>query len=166
MRGLEMISPKGSAYFGSAYLWGTVTGLVIAIPLTGAVFGAVALATPSVAPVATNSVQTVNPQAMLQSLSINRMTKTAALTIKKRSAPVVINPAAEGSAGVSTSAKAAPVKADAVKADALPAPIVPKARTMRALKGCLSSIGVTKANIATEELTVCVADASIINRIN
>lgn len=161
MRGLERISPKGSAYFGSAYLWGTVTGLVIAIPLTGAVFGAVALATPSVVPVATNSVQTVNPQAMLQSLSINRMTKTAALTIKKRSAPVVINPAAEGSAGVSTS-----VKADAVKADALPAPIVPKARTMRALKGCLSSIGVTKANIATEELTVCVADASIINRIN
>ena len=150
MRGLAKISPKSSAYF-----WGTVTGLVIAIPLTGAVFGAVALATPSAAIIETHSVQTVNPQAMLQSLSINRTTKTAALEIKKRPAPAVDN-----SAGMSTT-----VKSDAVKADALPLPIVPKARTMRTPKGCLSSIGVTKANIATEELTVCVADASIVDSI-
>lgn len=156
MRGLEMISPKGSAYF-----WGTVTGLVIAVPLMGAVVGAVALATPSVAAIETrtmqtSTMQTVNPQAMLQSLSINRTTKTAALEIKKRPAPLVNN-----SAGMSTS-----VKADAVKADPLPLPVVPKARTMRTPKGCLSSIGVTKANIATEELTICVADASVINSIN
>jgi len=150
MRGLAKISPKSSAYF-----WGTVTGLVIAIPLTGAVFGAVALATPSAAIIETHSVQTVNPQAMLQSLSINRTTKTAALEIKKRPAPTVDN-----SAGMSTT-----VKSDAVKADALPLPIVPKARTMRTPKGCLSSIGVTKANIATEELTVCVAGASIVDSI-
>ena len=150
MRGLAKISPKSSAYF-----WGTITGLVIAIPLTGAVFGAVALATPSAAIIETHSVQTVNPQAMLQSLSINRTTKTAALEIKKRPAPTVDN-----SAGMSTT-----VKSDAVKADALPLPIVPKARTMRTPKGCLSSIGVTKANIATEELTVCVAGASIVDSI-
>ena len=151
MRGLAKISPKGSAYF-----WGTVTGLVIAIPLTGAVFGAVALATPSAA-IETQAVQTVNPQAMLQSLSVNRATKTAALEIKKRPTPTVDN-----FAGMSTS-----VKSDAVKADAvpMPMPIVPKARTMRTPKGCMSSIGVTKANIATEELTVCVADASIIDSI-
>lgn len=150
MRGLAKISPKGSAYF-----WGTVTGLVIAIPLTGAVFGAVALATPSAATIETHTVQTVNPQAMLQSLSVNRTTKTAALEIKKRPTPTVDN-----SAGMSTS-----VKSDAVKADAVPMPIVPKARTMRTPKGCLSSIGVTKANLATEELTICVADASIIDSI-
>lgn len=151
MRGLAKTSPKGSAYF-----WGTVTGLVIAIPLTGAVFGAVALATPSAAALEAPVVQTVNPQAMLQSLSVNRTTKTAALEIKKRPAPAVDN-----SAGMSTS-----VKSDAVKADALPLTTAPKARTMRTPKGCLSSIGVTKANIATEELTVCVADISVINSIN
>jgi len=150
MRGLGKVSPKGSAYF-----WGTVTGLVIAIPLTGAVFGAVALATPSAAALQAPVVQTVNPQAMLQSLSVNRATKSAALEIKRRPAPAVDN-----SAGMSTS-----VKSDAVKADALPLSITPKARTLRTPKGCLSSVGVTKANIATEELTVCVADASIIDRI-
>lgn len=150
MRGLGKVSPKGSAYF-----WGTVTGLVIAIPLTGAVFGAVALATPSPVMTAAPVVQTVNPQAMLQSLSVNRSTKTAALEIKKRPAPAV-----DTSAGMSTS-----VKSDAVKADALPLSPLPKARTLRTPKGCLSSVGVTKANIATEELTICVADASIIDSI-
>ena len=156
MRGLAKTSPKRSASFpGSAYFWGTVTGLVIAIPLTGAVFGAVALATPSAAMVETHTVQTVNPQAMLQSLSVNRTTKTAALEIKKRPAPAVDN-----SAGMSTT-----VKSDAVKADALPLTTAPKARAMRTPKGCLSAIGVTKANLATEELTVCVADASIIDGI-
>lgn len=142
-----------SVFKGSAYLLGAATGVVLMVPLTVGALGAGAMVRLSPQPVA---IEAMGPQGVLsrnvvQAPMVNRAAKGPRLDI----APVP--PAA-------ATTKAGSVR-PVVDNGPPPLPAAPP-RATRTPKGCLSAIGVTKSSLTTEDLTVCVADASIIDRIN
>lgn len=157
-RGHEMLQFGATARRGSMYFLGTATGLALAIPLAAAAFTAHPIIREApIVPIAT-------PAAMvLQSHLINRSGKGSRLEVRLPSAP-----ADEGTSVVVKAPTANTLRTATTEQDASgrSSSAVQPARAMPSLKGCLSSIGVTKSNLTTEELTVCVADASIINSIN
>lgn len=123
---------------GVAYLLGAATGVALMVPIAAAAVGGGTVARLAPQPLA---IEFIGPsRSVAQAPAVNRAAKGPRLDIAPPTTrPVVDNaiPAASG-------------------------PAVPP-RVMRTPKGCLSSIGVTRANLATEELTVCVADASMID---
>lgn len=130
-----------AALRGTSYFLGTLTGMAIAIPLTATAFSPAPSGRGApVAPIAQPA------GALFQSSAINRATKGARLDLR-------VTPS-EGAHNTSVAVKAA-----------TPEPAAPS-RTMKATRGCASSVGVTRSNLSTEELTVCVADASMIQNIN
>ncbi|MDQ0349489.1 hypothetical protein [Ancylobacter vacuolatus] len=150
-----------SIFKGSAYLIGAVTGVALMVPLTA---GALA----------TGSMTRLAPQAMaidafgpgtgaMQSHLVNRTAKASRLDSAPR--PAAASPAPR----VTVPARAPAPAPAATPARAIvnnlpePAPVTPS-RATRTPKGCLSALGVTKSSLSTEELTVCVADASMISR--
>lgn len=141
-----------SVFKGSAYLLGAATGVVLMVPLTVGALGAGAMVRLSPQPVA---IEAMGPQGVLsrnvvQAPMVNRAAKGPRLDV----APTP--PAARAMDGGSR-----PV----VDNGPLPTPAAPP-RATRTPKGCLSAIGVTKSSLSTEDLTICVADASIIDQIN
>ncbi|MCS0495447.1 hypothetical protein NVS89_10085 [Ancylobacter sp. MQZ15Z-1] len=162
----------------SVYLAGAATGVVVALPLMAASFGAVA-ASRAVPPVV--AIGEMGPhEPVYQASMVNRAAKGPRLDIgiptastAGEGAPVAIPVGATTFAppvvpatapGTMTPADATP---SAIPASTIPASSIPGApgptRAMETPRGCLSSLGVTKSNLATEEMTVCVADASLIN---
>lgn len=137
-----------TAFKGSAYVVGFATGAALMVPVTAGALSAGAIARITPHPVA---IEMMGPPANLRAPVVNRAAKGPRLDIGPAGAPAAVAPA-----GVATR----PVVDSTV-----PATVSPP-RVMRTPKGCLSAIGVTKSNLATEELTVCVADASIINSLN
>lgn len=156
-RGHEMLQFGATARRGSMYFLGTATGLALAIPLAAAAFTAhPATREAPLVPIAA-------PGAVMQSQFVNRTGKGSRLEVRLPSAPVE-----ESSSVVVKAPSTATLRTAAAQENASgkSSNATPAARAMPSLKGCLSSIGVTKSNLTTEELTVCVADASIINSIN
>lgn len=144
----------------SFYILGAASGFALAIPLAAVALGA-NTGTRMAPPVAGLH----GPAAPLQSPMVNRTAKGARLDIRTPAVP----------AGASMVAKSEPAAAGGVVADSAtpsisaPIRIIPlptKASPGRPTpKGCLSAMGATSANLATDELTVCVADASVIRNI-
>lgn len=148
-----------SIFKGSAYLLGAVTGVALMVPLAAG-----ALATGSMTRVAPQVVAieafgpTMQPgQGAVQAHLVNRTAKGPRLDLAPRPAaaspaPAVIVPAR------APATMPAPAMVNNLPE---PAPAAPS-RATRTPKGCLSALGVTKHSLSTEELTVCVADASMI----
>lgn len=148
-----------SIFKGSAYLIGAVTGVALMVPLTA---GALA----------TGSMTRLAPQAMaidafgpgtgaMQSHLVNRTAKASRLDSAPR--PAAASPAPRVTVPARAPAPAATPARAIVNNLPEPAPVTPS-RATRTPKGCLSALGVTKSSLSTEELTVCVADASMISR--
>ncbi|WP_246668945.1 hypothetical protein [Ancylobacter sp. TS-1] len=134
---------------GVAYLLGAATGAVLMVPIAAAALSNGTFARLAPQPLA---IEAIGPARSVPAPVVNRAAKGPRLDIA---------PAA--TSGPATPAEATdPVVDNTARAGSGTA--VPP-RVMRTPKGCLSSIGVTKSNLATEELTVCVADASMIERI-
>ena len=150
-----------SIFKGSAYLLGAVTGVALMVPLAAG-----ALATGSMTRVAPQvvAIEAFGPamqpgQGAVQAHLVNRTAKGPRLDLAPRpaaasTAPAVIAPAR------APATMPAPAMVNNLPE---PAPAAPS-RATRTPKGCLSALGVTKHSLSTEELTVCVADASIIGR--
>ncbi|RTL98442.1 hypothetical protein EJV44_06645 [Ancylobacter aquaticus] len=150
-----------SIFKGSAYLLGAVTGVALMVPLAAG-----ALATGSMTRVAPQvvAIEAFGPamqpgQGAVQAHLVNRTAKSSRLDLVPRPAaaspaPAVIVPAR------APATMPAPAMVNNLPE---PAPAAPS-RATRTPKGCLSALGVTKHSLSTEELTVCVADASIIGR--
>lgn len=158
-----MLQFGATALRGSMYLLGTATGLALVIPLAAAAFTAhpAARQAPIVAigaPAGT----------VMQSQLINRSSKGARLDMHVPSAPAGHNSSAPNTSVIVKIQPVVPTSRTATSEEVKPASAstAPAARAMPSLKGCLSGIGVTKSNLTTEELTICVADASIIKHIN
>ncbi len=149
-----------AAFKGSAYILGATTGIALMVPLTAGALGAGAVSRLSPQPVAIEGSLQRNFAA---APVVNRAAKGPRLDI----APAGTSTQGSSAQGSSTQGISAPpaAKAPVVESASETRPAAP-ARVMRTPKGCLSAIGVTKSNLATEELTVCMADASIIDRIN
>jgi hypothetical protein len=137
-----------TAFKGSAYLLGAVTGAALMVPVTAGALSAGAIARITPHPVA---IEMMGPPANLRAPVVNRAAKGPRLDSGPAGTPAAVAPAGAATRPVVDSAT--------------PAPASPP-RVMRTPKGCLSAMGVTKSNLATEELTVCVADASIVNSLN
>lgn len=141
----------------SLYFLGVASGFALAIPLAAVAVGA--HAGTRVTPVAGLH----GPAIAYQSHMVNRSTKATRLGI----------PMPVGADNSSMVAKTGPSPSgDVATGDAAPVAAQPPrgaptgTSPARATpKGCLSSIGATRANLATDELTVCVADASVIGHI-
>ena len=146
------MAPFGGVLFKTSfYVAGAVTGLMVAIPLVGASVGVGAVSR-SVPPIA--AIDPIGPRALaIQAPMINRANKGSRLEI--------VSPAS--GTGQSTHERTPSAVAEPVMT---PKSAKPPARAMETPRGCLLSIGVTKSNLATEELTVCMADASMIRSIN
>ncbi len=157
-RGHEMLQFGATARRGSVYFLGTATGLALAVPLAAAAFTAHPIIREApIAPIAAPA------GTILQSHLINRSSKGSRLEVKLPAAPaqegtsvVVKAPSANTLRTATTEQNTSGKSSNALQ----------PARAMPSLKGCMSSIGVTKSNLTTEELTVCVADASVTNSIN
>lgn len=150
-----------SFFKGSAYLLGATTGVALMVPLTAG-----ALATGSMTRLAPHpvAIEAFGPgaasnRAVSQAPMVNRAAKGPRLDAGPRPAT------AASAVPVAPAAASGPAKAAPVVDNAQPAPLTP-ARATRTPKGCLSAIGVTKSSLSTEELTVCVADASMIGEID
>lgn len=156
-----MLKLGATALRGSIYALGTITGLAIAIPLAAAAFTAhpARLSAP-VVPIS------VSAGPVEQAHLVNRATKGSRLDVRAPAAPVENSAAENMTVIVKASPVIAPATRTATSAETKPASALPPTRAMPSLRGCLSSIGVTKSNLTTEELTVCMADASTVNRIN
>lgn len=142
-----------SVFKGSAYLLGAATGVVLMVPLTVGALGAGAMVRLAPQPVA---IEAMGPPGVLsrnavQAPMVNRAAKGPRLNVAP--APPAATRTMDG--------EARPV----VDNGPLPTPATPP-RATRTPKGCLSAIGVTKSSLSTEDLTICVADASIIDQIN
>ncbi|MCJ8142763.1 hypothetical protein MKI84_07515 [Ancylobacter sp. A5.8] len=132
---------SAAALKGTSYFLGTLTGMAIAIPLTATAFSPAPTGRGApIAPIAAPA------GALFQSSAIDRTAKGARLDLR-------VTPSA-GAHNTSVATKSS-----------TPEPVTPS-RTMQATRGCASSVGVTRANLTTEELTVCVASASMIQSIN
>ncbi len=149
----------------SIYILGAASGFALAIPLAAVALGAntSALIAPPVASL-------YGPTALpLQAHMVNRTAKGARLDIRTPAvpgAPTIVAKSDPVAAG------AVPARAgadNAAPAQAAPVRIIPLPTRSGAArptpKGCLSAMGATSANLATDELTVCVADASVISHI-
>lgn len=139
-----------SVFKGSAYLLGAVTGVAFMVPLTAG-----ALATGSLTRAAPQAIaiDAFGPDmAVRQAHLVNRAGKGARLDAMPQPTPAATAP-------VPATAPAPVI----VNSQPEPAPLAPS-RATRTPKGCLSALGVTKSSLSTEELTVCVADASLIGR--
>ena len=137
-----------SVFKGSAYLLGAMTGVAFMVPLTAG-----ALATGSLTRAAPQAIaiEAFGPEmGARQAHLVNRAGKGARLDTARKPIPAASAPAAAP----------APV---IVNSQPEPAPLAPS-RATRTPKGCLSALGVTKSSLSTEELTICVADASMIGR--
>ncbi|MDQ0511942.1 hypothetical protein [Ancylobacter amanitiformis] len=143
----------------SLYLLGAASGFAVAIPLTAAAVGAGASAwsNPIVAGLH-------GPAAVLQAPMVNRAAKGPRLDIRIPSAPGGSSMVARSELAAGVVQTSGPAPMAGATADATGQP-VPRPRAMQAPRGCLSSIGVTRSNLVTDETVVCVADASIINSI-
>ncbi|TCK30534.1 hypothetical protein EV667_0625 [Ancylobacter aquaticus] len=152
-----------SIFKGSAYLLGAATGVALMVPLAAG-----ALATGSMTRVAPQAmaIEAFGPEAgARQAHLVNRSGKGARLDVAPR-------PAVSSRPKMSSDSPAVIVPVRAPASTQTPtvvtnqpeiAPVAP-ARATRTPKGCLSALGVTKSSLSTEELTVCVADASMIGR--
>lgn len=128
---------KDSMFSGSAYLLGAATGVVLMVPLTAASLATGSMERLAPHPVAIEAFGPGAPSAAVQAPQVNRAAK----------GPRLDHPPSVVTNG--------------------PVPVAPTpSRATRTPKGCLSAIGVTKSSLSTEELTVCVADASMIENIN
>lgn len=134
---------------GVAYLLGAATGAVLMVPITAAAVNGGTFA--RLAPHAM-AIDAIGPAKAVPAPVVNRAAKGSRLDV----VPAAQAPAATPAPTVNPVADTG--------TPSVPASTTPP-RVMRTPKGCLSSIGVTRANLATEELTVCVADASTISRI-
>lgn len=137
-----------SVFKGSAYLLGAVTGVAFMVPLTAG-----ALATGSLTRAAPQAIaiEAFGPEmGARQAHLVNRAGKGARLDTARKPIPAASAP---------TTAPAPVI----VNSQPEPAPLAPS-RATRTPKGCLSALGVTKSSLSTEELTICVADASMIGR--
>ena len=150
-----------SIFKGSAYLLGAVTGVALMVPLTAG-----ALATGSMTRLAPQAmaIDALGPGARpgtgaVQAHLVNRTAKGSRLDSAPRPAATSPAPAAIVPARVPAPATT-PARAF-VNNLPEPAPVTPS-RATRTPKGCLSALGLTKSSLSTEELTVCVADASMI----
>ncbi|TSJ64650.1 hypothetical protein FO470_05175 [Starkeya sp. 3C] len=144
-----------AAFKGSAYILGAATGIALMVPLTAGALGA-------------GAVSRLSPQPVAIEGSLQRNFAAAPVVNRAAKGPRLdIAPAGTSTPGTSAQSPSSPpaAKAPVIESASETRPAVP-ARVMRTPKGCLSAIGVTKSNLATEELTVCMADASIIDRIN
>ncbi len=152
---------------GSAYLLGALTGVAFMVPLTA---GALATGSLTRAAPTAIAIEAFGPETgVRQAHLVNRTAKAGRLDM----APENVAPenAAENAAPAPAASEApaasplpsAPARAIA-NSQPEPAPVAPT-RATRTPKGCLSALGVTKSSLSTEELTICVADASIINRL-
>ncbi|WP_454683555.1 hypothetical protein [Ancylobacter moscoviensis] len=139
-----------AAFKGSAYILGAATGIALMVPLTAGALGAGAVSRLSPQPVAIEGSLQRN---FAVAPVVNRAAKGPRLDIAPAGVP------AQSTSGTPAG------KPSVIESASETRPAAP-ARVMRTPKGCLSAIGVTKSNLATEELTVCMADASIIDRIN
>lgn len=142
-----------SIFKGSAYLLGAITGVVFMVPLTA---GALATGSLSRAAPQAIAIDAFGPDmAPRQAHLVNRAGKGARLDVSPRPA----------SAPAPVATPAATPEAERAIATTQPEPTLPApSRATRTPKGCLSALGVTKSSLSTEELTVCVADASMIGR--
>ncbi|WP_428032730.1 hypothetical protein [Ancylobacter sp.] len=156
-----------SIFKGSAYLIGATTGVALMVPVTAGALatGSMTRLTPQPVAIEAFGPAAASPGMVMQSQMVNRTAKGPRLNFAPR-------PQAASAAPVTTLPKtdlpkrAAPAAPSAVVDNgAVPAPLAPS-RATRTPKGCLSAIGVTKSSLSTEELTVCVADASVLSRIN
>lgn len=139
-----------AAFKGSAYILGAATGIALMVPLTAGALGA-------------GAVSRLSPQPVAIEGSLQRNFAVAPVVNRAAKGPRLdITPAGTSTQGTS----GAPAGKPSVVESASEARPAAPARVMRTPKGCMSAIGVTKSNLATEELTVCMADASIIDRIN
>lgn len=139
-----------SVFKGSAYLLGAMTGVAFMVPLTAG-----ALATGSLTRAAPQAIaiDAFGPElGARQAHLVNRASKGSRLDAMPQPTPAATAP-------VPASAPAPVI----VNSQPEPAPLAPS-RATRTPKGCLSALGVTKSSLSTEELTVCVADASLIGR--
>jgi hypothetical protein len=150
-----------SIFKGSAYLLGAVTGVALMVPLAAGALatGSMTRAAPQVVAIDTFGPMMQPGQGAVQAHLVNRTAKSSRLDLAQRpaaasTAPAVIVPAR----APATMPAPAPVMVNNLPE---PAPAAPS-RATRTPKGCLSALGVTKHSLSTEELTVCVADASLI----
>lgn len=143
---------------GSAYLLGALTGVAFMVPLTAGALatGSLTRAAPTAIAIEAFGQETGVRQAHL----VNRTAKAGRLDMAAENAAPA--PAAS-EAPAASPAPSTPARAIA-NSQPEPAPVAPT-RATRTPKGCLSALGVTKSSLSTEELTICVADASIINRL-
>nr|WP_281493641.1 hypothetical protein [Ancylobacter koreensis] len=130
---------------------GAATGAILMVPITAAAVSSGSFVRLAPQPLA---IDVIGPASLVPAPVVNRAAKGPRLDIAPATATQI--PAAPAAPGVN------PVVENATPS--IPASTTPP-RVMRTPKGCLSSIGVTRANLATEELTVCVTDASTIARI-
>lgn len=152
-----------SIFKGSAYLLGAVTGVALMVPLAAGALatGSMTRAAPQVVAIEAFGPAMQPGQRAVQAHLVNRTAKSSRLDLAPRPAaaspaPAVIVPA--------RAPATIPVPAPAMVNNLPePAPAAPS-RATRTPKGCLSALGVTKHSLSTEELTVCVADASMIGR--
>lgn len=153
----------------SLYLLGAASGFAIAIPLTAAAVGGGAAGWAG-RPAAAFPAGTV-----FQSPMVNRGAKSARLDIHIPAAPGGVSMVAKsefksefkselpaaGTAGRAEEASAPALAAGAAMAEGAAPAVLPAPRATQAPHGCLSSIGVTRANLVTDEITICVADAGL-----
>lgn len=158
-----------AAFRTSAYVAGAATGLMVALPLVAASVGAVA-ASRAVPPVV--AIDSIGPDMpIFQASQVNRTAKGPRLDGDPRRAFGIRAPApmADQADGTGTVPAILPVAAPVTAPAAPKAP--PKAapsptRAVETPRGCLSAIGAPQSNLATEELTICVADASVLRNLN
>lgn len=148
-----------SIFKGSAYLLGAVTGVALMVPLAAGALatGSMTRAAPQVVAIEAFGPTMQPGQGAVQAHLVNRTAKGPRLDLAPRPAaaspaPAVIVPAR------APATMPAPAMVNNLPE---PAPAAPS-RATRTPKGCLSALGVTKHSLSTEELTVCVADASMI----
>lgn len=152
---------------GSAYLLGALTGVAFMVPLTA---GALATGSLTRAAPTAIAIEAFGPEAgVRQAHLVNRTAKAGRLDMAPENvAPENATENVAPAPAASEAPAASPVPSTPARAIANsqpePAPVAPT-RATRTPKGCLSALGVTKSSLSTEELTICVADASIINRL-
>ena len=144
----------------SLYLLGAASGFALVIPLAAS-----ALSANAGAPVTPVS-GVYRPALTYQSQMVNRAAKGSRLDIRTPAAAensTMVAKSAGASASRATSENGAPAVSQPIRiVPAGPSQTTPARATP---KGCLSAIGATRSNLATDELTVCVADAALIRSI-
>jgi hypothetical protein len=149
----------------SLYILGAASGFALAIPLA-----AVALGANTGARMAPPVASLYGPALLpLQSHMVNRTAKGARLDIRAPAAPggtTMVARSEPMTASGSATGKVAESAASSISGPVRITPVPTQSSPGRPTpRGCLSAMGATRANLATDELTICVADASVIGRI-